>query len=122
MLPPSSSKQTGITLGFFEETSQSLKGLLEGYGYRCYLLDSEAGILVLRPAPDDEFEPGCILDYLAVKSKPESLTRAAIRPALSVDELVQRLGVFWARHIPMSATYIATALSTAVPLTRTVRS
>ena len=62
-------ESNGHTLNFFQETPQSLIGLLTTYGYSVY--GAEHG--ELTPVAVDEFQPECLVDYVALKRWPDSL-------------------------------------------------
>ncbi|MBI5567271.1 MAG: FkbM family methyltransferase [Chloroflexi bacterium] len=62
-------ESNGHTLNFFQETPQSLIGLLTTYGYSVY--NPEQG--ELRPVEAGDFQPECLVDYIAFKRRPDAL-------------------------------------------------
>jgi hypothetical protein len=61
-------ESNGYTLDFYGETCQGLKAEFERFGYRNYYVDTARARLV--PVGQDDLQPDCCVDYLAVKDAP----------------------------------------------------
>jgi hypothetical protein len=107
-------ESNGHTLNIFGETPSNLIGLMEGYGYRCYLVGS--GRLV-RTRPGELQAQGCV-NYLATKRPLNALRSWRIVPSMSFKDRVIKIlssSVSPDAHGHTRA-YIARALSQAEPL------
>ncbi|WP_406696106.1 FkbM family methyltransferase [Singulisphaera sp. Ch08] len=80
-------ESNGHTLRFFDESPTRLKQLLEGYGYRSYLI--EAGRLC--PVQPGDFQPITCVDYLALKRLSPVLNGCRIDRPLTYKEVVVRI-------------------------------
>ncbi len=85
--PPIVYEANGHTLSFYEQTPQSLKSALEGFGFRNYLM--EPGRLVGVRAGD--LQPATCVDYLALKQAPANLDGWRIEESMSPKKVINRL-------------------------------
>ncbi|MBX6312989.1 MAG: FkbM family methyltransferase [Isosphaeraceae bacterium] len=105
--PPIVYESNGHTLHFFGMTPYDLKSALERLGYRNYLL--EPGRLV--PVRASDLQPETVIDYLAIKSLPETLRPWEIAAARPDEEIVaQILATCGSPNVPERA-YIARMLA-----------
>lgn len=99
-------ESNGHTLHMFGESPSTLLAEIGAYGYQFYLVDGER----LAPVQAGDFQPECVVDYLAVKRPLPELTEL-IRQPLSFTEVVAKIiasASYPHHHI---RTHIARALS-----------
>ena len=77
-------ESNGHTLNFFQETPQSLIGLLTTYGYSIY--SPEHG--ELRPVEAGDFQPECLVDYVALKRWPDTLKNWRLGSPMTHEEII----------------------------------
>jgi FkbM family methyltransferase len=80
-------ESNGHTLHFFGETPSHLMALLEGFGYRCYLVESGS----LIPTQSSDLQLECNVDCLAVKHLPGRLDRWRIASPMGFDERIAKV-------------------------------
>lgn len=87
--PPLLVEANGHMLSQYGHVPEEILAKLEGYGYRCYLVDSSSpGRLV--PVDSDVPQPECVADYLASKSIPDQLAPWWIDRPLERAEIISR--------------------------------
>ncbi|MBN2006007.1 MAG: FkbM family methyltransferase [Anaerolineae bacterium] len=79
-------ESNGHTLRMFDETPGRLMSVLEGFGYRCYLVEENR----LIPYHSADLQTEVCVDYLATKHPLHDLSNWKICPPLSVSEKIDR--------------------------------
>lgn len=109
--PPLFIESNGHTLAMFNQTPETLKGVLESYGYRNYLVD-ESRLCPVRP---HDFQAITCVDYLAVKRAPRGSRQFLVDRPLSLEETVSRVQRSASSPALPQRAYIARALRDAPP-------
>jgi FkbM family methyltransferase len=80
-------ESNGHTLHYFDETPRSLLAAFEKLGYRSYIPGDHS----LVPFSAAEFQPEGLVDYLAIKQLPAGLQDWQVLPALTQEEIIQKI-------------------------------
>lgn len=104
-------ESNGHTLGLMGATPSELLGVVEGFGYKPYLVDRARLIQV----SSTDLQPRTEVDYLALKRWPATLTGWALAPPLTTDERVAMLVEDCQSQSEDCRAYIARAIADAEP-------
>jgi FkbM family methyltransferase len=99
-------ESNGHTLNFFQETPQSLIGLLITYGYSVYRPEHGE----LRPVTASDFQPECLVDYVALKRWPDTLKSWRLGSPLTHEEIILKTLEECASSNADNRAYVARAL------------
>ncbi len=80
-------ESNGHMLSLFGETPNHLMATLEGFGYRCYLV--QPGRLI--PCQSGDLQPECVVDYAAIKHLPVTLHSWQVAPPMSLEDRISRI-------------------------------
>ena len=80
-------ESNGHTLHFFDQTPRSLLAVFERSGYHSYI----PGDHTLTPFSAAEFQPECVVDYLAVKQLPAGLQDWQVLPPMTQEDRIQKI-------------------------------